>query len=113
MDQWDGNASSVRSFKTTTGINFPLLLTASPVATSYKTTYDRIVVIDKTGYVRFTGSQNVSSDLAAAKAIVEQYPLKLILGLVRSIGAIHVSKTGSLRCTIVDYLLYFRPFLIS
>jgi peroxiredoxin len=71
IDQWDGNAASVQNFQTVTGVSFPLLLMGSSVAASYKTTYDRIVVIDKTGKIMFSGTQNASSDIVAAKAKID------------------------------------------
>ncbi len=70
LDQWNGNASSVEAFKSLTNVTFPLLLNASEVATDYKTTYDRIVVIDKSGKIAFSGKQSAASDIAAAKAKV-------------------------------------------
>lgn len=72
LDQWDGNKASVQSFKTATGVSFPLLLSASSVATNYKTTYDRLVVIDKSGNIVFSGKQGASSDVDAVKAKVDQ-----------------------------------------
>lgn len=71
LDQWNGNSASVQAFKTATGVTFPLLLDASAVAASYKTTYDRIVVIDKTGKIVFSGTQGVAGDIATVKALVE------------------------------------------
>ena len=70
LDQWNGNSASVQAFKTATGVSFPLLLNASGVAADYKTTYDRIVVIDKAGKIAFTGKQSAASDIAAAKTKV-------------------------------------------
>ncbi len=70
LDQWDGNAASLQAFKTATNVSFPLLLNASGVAADYKTTFDRIVVIDKAGKIAFSGKQSVSSDISAAKAKV-------------------------------------------
>jgi len=72
LDQWNGNAASVQAFKTATNVTFPLLLNASGVAAEYKTTYDRIVIIDKAGSIAFSGNQLVSQDLAAAKAKVTE-----------------------------------------
>lgn len=71
LDQWDGNAASVESFMKSTGVTFPLLLMASPTAKAYSTTYDRLVVIDKSGNIMFDGKQGAGSDLAAAKAKIE------------------------------------------
>lgn len=70
LDQWNGNTASVVAFKTTTNVTFPLLLNAASVAAAYKTTYDRIVVIDKTGRIAFKGNQSATSDIAAARAKV-------------------------------------------
>lgn len=70
LDQWNGNAASVEAFKKVTAVTFPLLLSASGVASDYKTTFDRIVVIDKAGNIAFNGTQSASSDIAAAKAKV-------------------------------------------
>jgi peroxiredoxin len=72
LDQWNGNAASVQAFKTATSVTFPLLLNASGVAAEYKTTYDRIVIIDKAGSIAFSGNQLVSQDLAAAKVKVTE-----------------------------------------
>jgi peroxiredoxin len=72
LDQWNGNAASVQAFKTATSVTFPLLLNASGVAAEYKTTYDRIVIIDKAGSIAFSGNQLVSQDIAAAKAKVTE-----------------------------------------
>ncbi len=71
LDQWNGNAASVQAFKTTTGVSFPLLLNASAVSADYKTTYDRLVVIDKKGDIVFTGSQGASGDIDAVKEKVQ------------------------------------------
>jgi peroxiredoxin len=71
LDTWNGNASAVQSFKTSTGATFPLLLNASGVATKYKTTYDRIVVIDKMGKIVFAGTRGAASDISAVKQLVE------------------------------------------
>jgi peroxiredoxin len=72
IDQWDGNSAKVQSFLDITKVGFPLLLTGSSVAASYKTTYDRIVIIDKSGKVAFSGTQGAASDIAAAKAKIDE-----------------------------------------
>ena len=71
LDQWDGNAASVNSFKSVTGITFPLLQKASATAKAYESTYDRLVVINKKGKIAFRGGRLASSDLADVKALVE------------------------------------------
>lgn len=70
LDQWNGNIEAVNAFKKATNVTFPLLLNASAVAESYQTTFDRIVVIDKSGKIAFSGKQSAASDIAAAKAKV-------------------------------------------
>jgi len=70
LDQWHGNKAGVESFKSKTGVTFPLLQKASNIATSYKTTYDRLIVIDREGNIAFKGSKLVSSDLEAALASI-------------------------------------------
>lgn len=72
LDQWDGNAAKVQGFKNTTSVGFPLLLNASGVVTSYKSTYDRLVVIDKAGKIVFSGTQGASSDISSVKAKVDE-----------------------------------------
>ncbi len=70
IDQWDGNKASVESFKSVTGISFPLLLNGSTVARSYSTTYDRLLVVDKEGKVVFKGNSSASNDINAVVAKV-------------------------------------------
>ncbi|VXC03161.1 Peroxiredoxin [Flavobacterium sp. 9R] len=72
LDQWDGNVASVKSFQSTTGVTFPLLINASGTAAAYKTTYDRLVVIDKNGNIAFSGTKGAASDADTARAKVDQ-----------------------------------------
>jgi peroxiredoxin len=82
LDQWNGNEASVEAFKTATGVKFPLLLNAAGVASDYKTTYDRIVVIDKSGKIVFSGKQSAASDIVAVKSKVMELitPVTLVTG---------------------------------
>ena len=73
LDQWNGNAASVNSFQSVTGVNFPLLLNASATASDYQTTYDRMVVLDKSGKIRFRGTQNAANSITAVVETVEIY----------------------------------------
>lgn len=72
LDQWDGNSSAVEGFRKSTNVTFPLLLKASPVASLFKTTYDRLIVINKEGEIVFTGKQNGASDLKAVREKVDE-----------------------------------------
>jgi peroxiredoxin len=71
LDQWNGNSAAVQSFKTVTGVTFPLLLNASGVASEYKTTYDRLVVVDQNGDIVFSGKQGAAADVSEVKQKVE------------------------------------------
>jgi peroxiredoxin len=66
LDQWDGNKAGVESFKSQTGATFTLLQKASGTAASYKTTYDRLIIVDQEGKISFKGTNLVSSDMDAA-----------------------------------------------
>jgi len=78
LDQWNGNPASVESFKSVTGVTFSLLLNASKVAADYKTTYDRLVVVDQKGDISFSGTQGAAADIADVKKKVES-----LLGTMR------------------------------
>lgn len=76
LDTWDGNLASVESFKNTSSLSFPLLLEASSVAKTLETTYDRLMIIDKKGVVRFKGNQLARNDLSNAVKIVDEFLAK-------------------------------------
>jgi methylmalonyl-CoA mutase len=52
--------------KSQTGATFTLLQKASGTASSYKTTYDRLIIVDQEGKISFKGTNLVSSDMDAA-----------------------------------------------
>ena len=70
LDVWDGTHAQVESFKTTTGVTFPLLLNASAIGSAYGTTNDRLVVVDQMGFIRLTGKQAANKDIDAVKGVV-------------------------------------------
>lgn len=72
LDVWDGNSSSVQSFKDVTGVTFPLLLKASGVGKEFNTSYDRLVVINKSGRIVHNGSRAATNDLATVKSKVDE-----------------------------------------
>ena len=67
LDFWNGSMDNVKSFQQSTDASFPLLLDAGDVALNYKTTYNRIVIIDKNKNVVFSGTQSVTKDLTAIR----------------------------------------------
>lgn len=73
LDVWNGNSSAVQNFKNTTGITFPLLLNAPGTAAAYNTPYDRLIVVDKIGKIRFKGTRLAHQDLANAINAVKTY----------------------------------------
>ena len=72
LDTWDGNNSAVQSFKDVTKVTFPLLLNASAVAKDYDTTYDRLVVISKTGNIAHSGTRATTNDISTVKTKVDE-----------------------------------------
>ncbi|MEQ9304783.1 MAG: redoxin domain-containing protein [Marinoscillum sp.] len=74
VDTWDGNASGVENYRASTNITYPLALKGSGVQSDYKTTYDRIVVIDKDGIIRYKSSANATSNVVStASNVISKY----------------------------------------
>lgn len=71
LDYWNGEPAAVKAFKDETGIDIPTLLDAGNVGSNYKTFYNRIIVIDKEKNIVFSGAQEASKDMAAAKAKID------------------------------------------
>ena len=72
LDMWNGTTAAVEGFRTSTGLSSTLLLKASGVSGDYNTTNDRLIVIDKMGYIRFKGNQSAIKDIDAAKMKVNE-----------------------------------------
>jgi len=70
IDQWDGNNASVEGFQKNTGVEFPLGVMGSDVASDYGTTYDRLVVVGKDGKIKFKGNSVVSNNLDEVVTLV-------------------------------------------
>ncbi len=66
VDVWDGNSNQVQSFKNRTGIDYELCVKGSALTSAYGTTYDRMLVIDQEGILRYKSTSN------ATVAIVNQ-----------------------------------------
>jgi peroxiredoxin len=77
VDTWNGNNSGVSSFASTTGITYTLCLQAGALEATYQTTYDRIVVVDKEGIIRYKSTANsVTSIVSDAAQVVPQVPIQ-------------------------------------
>jgi len=74
IDTWDSssNSSSVEGFKNSTGITFPLGIKGADVATAYKSTYDRLLVIDKVGTLIHKGVVVASNDIDNTIKAIEE-----------------------------------------
>ncbi|MFC2114956.1 T9SS type A sorting domain-containing protein [Bacteroidota bacterium] len=77
LDTWDNSSSTatVGSFKSITGITYPLLLKAGSFEPLYSTTYDRVLVIDQAGVLRHKNNKSTASDLDNAIAVIESLVL--------------------------------------
>ena len=78
IDTWNGSKTSVQNFKNSTGLPGVYLQKGSSVATSWSTTYDRLVVIDGDGKMVFKGSSAASSDANEAKQAVQNALNKIV-----------------------------------
>jgi peroxiredoxin len=74
LDTWNSSSSvsTVTAFKNSTGVSFPLAINAGDVATSYGSTYDRLMVIDSEGILVHKGAIGAKNDIDnAVEAISE------------------------------------------
>ena len=73
IDTWDGNSAGVQNFQSSTGVQYPLCLKGSSVEDLYQTTYDRIVVIDKAGIIKFKATSDATSSVVTqAASVIDQ-----------------------------------------
>lgn len=63
VDTWDGTEAGVASFKSSTGITYPVCYDGSDLESLYSTTYDRIVVIDREGIIQYKSTANATSNI--------------------------------------------------
>ena len=83
LDLWTStsNAASVSTFRSRTGITYPLGLQAGSMASLYQTTYDRVLVIGADGVLRYKGSSATSSTLVAATGVIENLLASISTGI--------------------------------
>lgn len=74
IDTWNSssNETSVAGFKNNTGISFPLAIKGGDVAVQYKTTYDRLMVIDGAGVLVHKGIVAASNDIDNTIAAIKE-----------------------------------------
>ncbi len=59
----NGNTAAVNSFKSLTGVTFPILMNASFMANAYETTIDRLIVLNRSGYIHHKSNLAAGCDL--------------------------------------------------
>lgn len=72
IDTWDGTSQQVTDFKSTTGVEYIMLLKGSKIASSFASTYDRILVIDQQGIIQYKSTDYATEQVTAeAKTVIE------------------------------------------
>ncbi|MCB9057415.1 MAG: redoxin domain-containing protein [Calditrichae bacterium] len=72
IDTWAGsNESNVGSFKSSTGIEYPLLIEGGSTASLYSATYDRSMVIDQDGIIRYYGGSHSPHDWSGIRSVID------------------------------------------
>ncbi|MCB0290566.1 MAG: T9SS type A sorting domain-containing protein [Calditrichaeota bacterium] len=71
MDLWDGTLANVTSFRNLTGISYPLCLQGGSVGSLYQSTYDRGLVVDQSGILRYKGTGLVATNLGEITTMIE------------------------------------------
>ncbi|MEQ9264279.1 MAG: TlpA disulfide reductase family protein [Balneolaceae bacterium] len=75
LDTWNNSASSNTSFRSITGITYPLLLNARQSLVNYygnAGAYDRSVVIDAEGRIAYMGNGFVNTDVNTVVDVIER-----------------------------------------
>lgn len=55
--------TAVESFRSLTGVTFPLLMNASYTANAYETTLDRLIIVDRKGYIHYKSNMAAGCDI--------------------------------------------------
>ncbi|MFO7922278.1 MAG: TlpA disulfide reductase family protein [Bacteroidales bacterium] len=63
MEASNGNTAAVSSFRSLTGVTFPLLMNASHQANAYETTIDRLIIVNRSGYIHHKSNLAAGCDL--------------------------------------------------
>ncbi len=59
----NGNRAALNSFRSLTGATFPLLMNGSFAANAYETTIDRLIIVDRGGYIHHKSNLAAGCDL--------------------------------------------------
>lgn len=71
IDAWDGTTAQVNNFVNSTNLGIEVLQKGSEVPKLWGTTYDRLVIIDREGYLVFKGVGLVSNHINQAITVLE------------------------------------------
>lgn len=80
LDTWDASANSNNSFRSITGITYPLLLRAKQTLVDYyggTAFYDRSLVIGADRFIKYKGTNFVNTDFEAVKEVIATELAKL------------------------------------
>ena len=105
LDTWNSssNENSVTNFQTNSTVMFPLGLMAGDVSNAFSSTYDRLAVIDKSGYLRHKGGSAAGNDTETASAVISSY-----LAIIASVDDISQENKLSVYPNPASDLVYFR-----
>lgn len=70
IDAWNGSASQVQNFKNSTGFDFPMFLKGSGTASSWSSSYDRLLVIGADGKFVYKGNSLAINSVSQTKSAV-------------------------------------------
>jgi len=59
----NGNRAAINSFRSLTGATFPLLMNGAFAANAYETTIDRLIIINRSGYIHHKSNVAAGCDL--------------------------------------------------
>ena len=68
IDVWDGSDASVTGFRSRTGLTYPIGTKGRSIMDDYVTTYDRILIIDADGTLRYKAADEATSTVVAEAA---------------------------------------------
>ncbi|MFB6317146.1 T9SS type A sorting domain-containing protein [Saccharicrinis sp. FJH54] len=72
IDTWNGSTSQVQNFKNSTSLDMTMYLKGGTVATSWETTYDRLIVIGADGKFKYIGTSGASSTITQTKSAIQE-----------------------------------------
>lgn len=89
IDTWDGNEGQVQSYRNTTGLTYPLMLNGSSFLSAYSTGYDRMIVVDQNGVIRYKSTSDATASVVAEA--------KLVVSDLLSTTALESNQTSSIQ----------------